>query len=50
MDITDHFGKIVESLVNEISSNVKAKVDDIINVSIAEKLSTFKFEDFIHTE
>jgi hypothetical protein len=49
MDITDHFGKIVESLVNEISSNVKAKVDDIINVSIAEKLSTFKFEDFIQS-
>jgi hypothetical protein len=49
MDITDHFGKIVESLVNEISSNVKAKVDDIINVSVAEKLSTFKFEDFIQS-
>ena len=49
MDITDHFGKIVESLVNEISSNVKAKVDDIINVSVAEKLSTFKFEDYIQS-
>lgn len=49
MDISDHFGKIVESLVNEISSNVKAKVDDIINVSVAEKLSAFKFEDFIQS-
>ena len=49
MDISDHFGKIVESLVNEISSNVKAKVDDIINVSVTEKLSAFKFEDFIQS-
>ncbi len=49
MDINDHFGKIVESLVNQISSNVKATVDDIIHNSVTSKLSTFNFEEYIHT-
>lgn len=49
MDINDHFGKIVESLVNQISSNVKATVDDIINASVSAKLSTFNFEEYITT-
>lgn len=49
MDISNHFEKIVESLVAEISANVQEKVDGIINTTVSAKLSTYNFEDFIQS-
>lgn len=49
MDISNHFEKIVESLVAEVSANVQSKVDSIINAAVMARLSTFNFENFIQT-
>jgi len=47
MDINQHFQKIVEGLVAEISCNVVANLDSVVATMIEQKLAKFNFEDYI---
>ena len=49
MDISNHLEKIVEGIITDISANVQAKIDDIINHTITNKLSSYNFEGYIQT-
>jgi hypothetical protein len=43
MDFSEHIGKIVESLVADITSNVLLRVDSVINNAINNRLANYDF-------
>lgn len=48
MDLNEHISKIVEGIVDDITSNVMSKVDNLIFSAIENKLVSFDFETHIH--
>lgn len=47
MDLNQHFGKIIEGLVADITSNVLVQVDGVISNAINNRLATYDFSTHI---
>lgn len=47
MDLNQHFGKIIEGLVADITSNVLVQVDGVISNAINNRLATYDFTTHI---
>lgn len=49
MDLNEHVGKIVEGLLDQISANVLARVDELISTTISDRLLNYNYEAHIQS-
>ena len=47
MDLNQHLGKVVEGLIADITANVMTQVDQVIAVTISNRLETYDFSSYI---